>query len=158
MKAWFAGLEQRERLMVGAGGAAAAIIILWGFIWMPLRGGSVELRETVAEKRVLLVDLQRAEALSGGNVPPQADQSAGQSLVVLVDRTAQPMGLAGAFTRTRPDGADAINVTFSNAAFDNLLTWLVMLEQSYGISVESASFNGSREQGLVNGQILLRRR
>jgi type II secretory pathway component PulM len=80
-----------------------------------------------------------------------------QSMVVLVDRTAQAMGLAGSFTRTRPDGADAISVSFTNAPFDNIVTWLISLEQSNGVLVETASFNGAREQGLVSGQLFLRR-
>jgi len=78
-------------------------------------------------------------------------------ILVLVDSTAQVLGLAGAFTRTRPDGADAISVSFQNAAFDALLEWFVTLEQSHGVSVESASFNGARDQGRVSGQVFLRR-
>jgi hypothetical protein len=34
---------------------------------------------------------------------------------------------------------------------------MVTLESSYGVSVESASFNGARDAGLVSGQIFLRR-
>lgn len=158
MRAWFDSLAPRERLILSVGAAAAAVIVLWGFIWVPLSRGAAELGDSVAEKRALLVDLQRAEGLPGGSVPSQAARDSSQSLVVLVDRTAQPMGLAGAFTRTRPDGTDAISVSFQNAPFDNLLAWLVSLEQSYAITVESASFNGSRERGLVSGQIFLRRR
>lgn len=158
MKDWFENLAPRERLILTIGVAAAAVIVLWGFVWAPLSRGAAEFTDSVAEKRALLVDLQRAEGLPGGDAPMQAGGDAGESLVVLVDRTAQPLGLAGAFTRTRPDGADAISVSFQNAPFDNLLAWLVSLEQGYGISVESASFNGSRERGLVSGQIFLRRR
>jgi type II secretory pathway component PulM len=88
-----------------------------------------------------------------GNAPTPTDQS----LVVLIDSTASSLSLAGTFTRTRPDGADAISVSFQNAQFDALLSWLVTLERSHGVSVESASFNGARDAGLVSGQIFLRR-
>jgi len=156
MREWFANLAERERLIVGIGGVLAAVIVVWGLIWAPLRSGATDLREAIEEKRALLVDLQRAEALpSPGNAIARGGDSS--SLVVLVDRTAQTMGLAGSFTRTRPDGPDAISVSFTNAPFDNIVNWLITLEQSDSISVESASFNGARSRGLVSGQLLLRR-
>ncbi|MGD8324400.1 MAG: type II secretion system protein GspM, partial [Gammaproteobacteria bacterium] len=62
-----------------------------------------------------------------------------------------------ALTRARPDGTNAINVTFSNAAFDSLIVWLITLNQNNGIYVDGASINSARQQGLVSGQLLLRR-
>jgi general secretion pathway protein M len=155
MKAWFLALQQRERWVLGAGACIAAAIVLWWAVWSPLRDGTVELRDTVAEKRQLIADLQRAETLTaeGGSSRVRA----GQSLLVLIESTAQAAGLAGSFTRTRPDGADAINVSFQNAAFDGLESWLITLEATYGISVERASINEAREEGLVTGQLFLRR-
>jgi len=157
MKEWFMKRAPRERLLLAGGGALAAIIVGWWLIWTPLRGGAEDLREAVGEKQRLLADLRRAAAIeapaAGGPVSGARDRS----LVVLVDSTAQSLGLAGTFTRTRPDGADAISVSFQNAPFGDLLEWLITLERSYGVSVESLSFNGTRAQGLVSGQIFLRR-
>jgi general secretion pathway protein M len=157
MKEWFMQRKPRERLLLGGGAAAAVVIVLWSLVWAPLSNGSVELRDAVDEKARVLIDLRRAEALQAvptGNRPVGASA---ESLVVLVDSTAQSLGLAGTFTRTRPDGADAISVSFQNAAFDALLEWLVTLEQGHGVSVESASINGARDQGRVSGQVFLRR-
>jgi type II secretory pathway component PulM len=50
-----------------------------------------------------------------------------------------------------------LQVTFGNVSFDALVAWLVALETQNSISVESASFTGTRQPGLVNGQLLLRR-
>lgn len=154
MKEWFASLAPRERIMVASGGVLAGLIVFWGLVWMPLSNGTETMRATLDEKRALLVDLQRVQGLptTGGAVAPGDDR---RSLVVLVDQTAQSMGLS--FTRTRPDGPDAISVSFTSAPFDTLVEWLVTLERTYGLTVESASFNGSREQGLVSGQLFLRR-
>jgi type II secretory pathway component PulM len=80
-----------------------------------------------------------------------------QSLFVLIDQTAQASGLAGALTRARPNGSDEISVTFSNAPFDSLVAWLIALNENNGIYVDGASINTSRQQGLVSGQLLLRR-
>lgn len=156
MKAWFARLAPRERWILSAGAVLAAVIVLWGFVWLPLGSRSAELRQRIDDKQALIADLRRAAALGGGSAQSQRPAPS-QSLVVLVDQTARAHGLADSFTRTRPDGADAINVSFQNAPFDGILAWLVRLHADYGIRVESASFNGSRERGLVTGQLFLRR-
>jgi general secretion pathway protein M len=154
MREWFANLAPRERIIVLVGAAAAVLLIVWGLIWKPLNDGTADLRDSLEQKRALLVDLQRIQGLptSGTTSAPGDDR---RSLVVLVDQTAQSMGLS--FTRTRPDGSDAISVSFSSAPFDSLVEWLVQLERTSGLSVESASFNSTRERGLVSGQVFLRR-
>lgn len=154
MREWFTNLAPRERVIVLCGGAAALVIVVWGLIWKPLDDGTAGLRDALAQKRALLVDLQRIEGLpSAGSMSAPADDR--RSLVVLVDQTGQSLGLS--FTRTRPDGPDAISVSFTSAPFDTVVEWLVLLERTHGLTVESASFNGSRDRGLVSGQLSLRR-
>jgi general secretion pathway protein M len=155
MREWFFSREPRERVVLAIGAAAVVLLIGYGFIWKPLSDGSAALRIDVAAKSRLLMELDRAAAVAPVEQSPRPGTE--QSLVVLVDRTAQGHGLAGALTRTRPDGTTGINVTLQNAAFDALLAWLVTLERDHGVSVESASVTGSRQPGLVNGQLLLRR-
>jgi type II secretory pathway component PulM len=145
----------RERLIVAGGAAAVVVVVLLGVL-VTLGGRALELRESVAEKNRLFADLLRAEALQSAPSSGAAPASTGE-LLVLVDSTARSLGLGSTFTRTRPDGADAISVSFQNAEFDTLASWMVTLESSYGVSVESASFNGARDAGLVSGQIFLRR-
>ena len=158
MREWLAQRNARERLILVAGVVVAVIIVLWGLIWRPATLGAAELREAVAEKAQFLAGLERAEAIE----PPAGGvRSAGpteQSLIALVESTAQALGLSGTFTRTRPDGIDAISVSFSNADFGALLEWLMTLERTHGVSVESASATGARDPGFVNGQVFLRRR
>lgn len=155
MKAWFASLERRERLTLGVGAVLAVAIVFWGWIWQPLLDGNSAMRVSLTEKRQLLVDLRRAESLQPGAPAPEA-AGAAPSLVLLVDSTARDSGLPP-FLRTRPDGADRISVSFQDTSFDGILSWLLMLERNYGINVESASFNGARERGLVSGQLFLSR-
>jgi type II secretory pathway component PulM len=155
MREWFFSREPRERVVLAIGAAATLLLIGYGLVWKPLADGSEALHLDVAAKSRLLVDLERAAAVAPVEQAPRAGSD--QSLVVLVDRTAQRHGLAGALTRTRPDGTTGINVTLQNAAFDALLAWLITRERDHGVSVESASVTSSRQQGLVNGQLLLRR-
>ncbi|HEX5420329.1 MAG TPA: type II secretion system protein GspM [Gammaproteobacteria bacterium] len=156
MKDWFMSREPRERAVLGAGACAAAIIVFWGLIWLPVSRGSARLQDSVAHKSSLLVDLERASAIAPA-ANSAAPRPAAESMVVLVDRTSRSHGLAGMLMRTRPDGTDGIAVTFQDAPFDALLGWLAALRTAYGVKVESASVNGAEGQGLVSGQVLLRR-
>ena len=156
MKNWYLNLAARERLIVGVGGVLALIIVIWGMIWKPLHDRTIDLRESITDKSLLVNDLRRAASLATSGALASGG-GAEQSLVILVDNTARPSGLAATFSRTRPDGPNAINISFESAPFDTLLTWLIGLEETYGISVQSASVNEARAPGLVNGQILLSR-
>ncbi len=157
MREWLDNLQPRERIILLAGAVAAAIIVVWGLIWSPLSAANSNLSLAVAEKQRLEVALQRTAALPGRSATPTAGAAQGTSLLVLVERTQQAHGLGGAFTQTRPDGPDGINVTFQNASFDSMLSWLVMLQAEHGVSIESATFSSTRQAGLVSGRLFLRR-
>jgi type II secretory pathway component PulM len=153
MKDWFAGLQPRERAIFVVGAVAALLIVLWAGVLRPLGTRSEVLRESVAAKQRLLVNLAQIDgrAQSAPSDAPGQDQT----LVRLVGNSASEAGVA--LTRTRPDGPDGIQVTFGNASFDTLVAWLVALETQNKVTVESASFTGTRQPGIVNGQLLLRR-
>lgn len=155
---WFNSLELREKVILGLGSLLAVAIIGWRFAWVPLSNDTADLREAVAEKSRLVTDLRRAAGLPAGGIVQAGGGGSNQSLVVLVDTTAQPFSLDGKFTRTRPDGPNSIRVSFERAAFDVLVAWLVELEQSHSVAVNSVSFTGAREPGLVSGQVFLQRR
>jgi type II secretory pathway component PulM len=154
MRAWFFGLQMRERWIVGVGASAAVAIILWGFVVQPLRNEMAALRTAVDTKQRLIVDVARVQ----GSQPSSAGnrQGAEQTLVVIVDNTARSHGLD--FPRTRANGPSGVDVTFQRASFDSLVAWLLVLHSTYGVDVETASFsNDGRAPGLVNGQLSLQR-
>ena len=157
MRAWFENLSPRERLIVTVGGAFAAMLVAWAYLWNPFVGASSDLAGAVADKRLLLIDLQRAAALAEGPSVTTPVRESSESLVVLVANTADSVGLSDSFSQTRPDGADSINVGFRDAPFDILVAWLVLLNSTHGVAVESATFNGTNESGIVSGQLFLTR-
>lgn len=151
MKAWFANLQQRERMILFAGVVGVVLIGAW-FGLVKMRSGTEVLRDAVAAKQRLWIAVQQVE----GRGPASPTGNNGQTLVVLISNTAQQHNLA--LTRTRPDGPDGIQVTFGNASFDTLLGWLIAIEKEHSVAVESASLTSARQRGVVNGQLLLRRR
>jgi len=136
MKAWFYGLQPRERWILAFGALAFTVIVLWGFILRPLN----------------------AVARIEGELPSSVDGNrlgADQTLAVSVERTATSHGLNPPLTRA--NGGSGVDVTIQSASFDALMAWLAALHGTYGVDVETASFTTAREPGLVNGQLLLRR-
>lgn len=153
MRAWFYGLQPRERWIALAGLAAALAIVLWASLTR-LLDDTAALRTAVETKQRLLIDVARIEGTQPSSVAANR-QGTGQTLLVIIDSTAAAHGLGN--PRTTADGPNKMNVTLQAASFDSIVNWLVTLQSAYGIDVESASFAGSREPGLVNGQVSLRR-
>ena len=154
MKAWFFGLQPRERWIVIGGAAAAAAIVLWGLVLKPMGDKTADLRASVETKQRLLAEVTRAEAVAPGSVVTNLE-ARDQTLLVVVGRTAKDHGLGE--PRTRQNGPSGIDVILQDASFDALLGWFVTLRGTYGVDVETAQFLTAREPGLVNGQVTLRR-
>jgi type II secretory pathway component PulM len=153
MKAWFYGLQSRERWILAIGAAAAVLIVVWGFV-VTLQDEIEILRTSVDTKQRLLIDVARVEGERPSTITRNRTGTE-QTLVVIVDNTARNHGLD--LPRTRANGPSGVDVSFQGASADALLAWLVVLRETYGIEVETASFSGAREPGLVTGQISLRR-
>ena len=150
-------LAPRERMILGFGALLAVLIVGWGFVWTPLANNTATLTDTVSEKARLLVDLRRAAGLTATSAGPAAVSSRTSSLIVLVDETSRPFNLSQTFPRTSPDGQDAIMVSFRDAPFDSLVAWLVELEETHAVLVETFSSSPTGQPGVVSGQVRLRR-
>ena len=155
MRDWFESLAPREQWLVGGGGILAICIVVWALVWTPLRAGALELNDKVASQEKLLADLYRAEALkrTGGRNSPT---NRGGSLVVVVDQTTRAAGLQSALTRNQPDGSNGIRVTLKDAQFDSVVRWLADLSAT-GVLVETVSVDQTRQAGIVNCTLVLRR-
>ncbi|HUO68155.1 MAG TPA: type II secretion system protein M [Gammaproteobacteria bacterium] len=152
MKAWFDSLQPRERLIFLGGVAGVLLITVW-FGVMKLHTQTEVLRDSVAAKQRMLVDLMRVGARPA--VPSSNQGSNQQTLVVVIDGSAREHGIT--LSTRRPDGPDGVQVAFSNVPFDMLLEWLVALEKQSSVAVEAASFTTAKQKGIVNGQLTLRR-
>jgi len=155
MKDWFYGLATREQYLVGGGTIVAACIIIWALVWTPLKSGTVELNERLASQEQVLANLYRAQALKQTSQSNLNARRAG-SMVVVVDQTTRAAGLQSAVTRNQPDGPDGIRVTLKDAQFDAVVRWLADLS-STGVIVETVSVDQTRQPGLVNCTLVLRR-
>ncbi len=158
MREWFESLAPRERVFVTAGAIIAAVALVYGLLLAPLFGASEAAEERIATKTTDLARIQGAAAQLGqlGDAPA-AGRSSGQSLVVVVANSAGRAGLGDALSRNQPVGNDGIRVRFENASFDALARWVIGIQASEGLAIDSASFDRSRDPGRVNASLILRR-
>jgi general secretion pathway protein M len=155
MMDWYRQRDTRERLILALGALLAALIVGWGFVWKPLDARALELSQEAGDLSRLVVDLERAATLRDSG---SAAAVASGSLLSILDQAAQPLGLASKLERQRQESADSIYVSFRDAPFDALNTWLIVLDSEYGLSVESVSgISAAGAPGLVTGQVLLTR-
>jgi type II secretory pathway component PulM len=80
----------------------------------------------------------------------------GESLVVLIDRSAREAGLVKALTASQPAGNGAMRVQFTSADFNLLLGWLHRLSTQQGLRIEDASVTTGGTPGIVNASVQLR--
>jgi len=151
LKVWFAGLGERERRIVLAGGAALALLLLVGAVLMPLHAAlSTAVRRSETRRRDLQwMRVNAAEIRAGALL---AGAAANEPPVVVVDRTAREAGLAAALRGTQPSGA-GVRVQLEGAPFDTMLIWLGTLDQRYGLAVESITVDRAARTGTVNANV-----
>lgn len=157
MREWFDNLAQREKIFVAAGAGIVLVAVLWSLLLYPVYAGVERLAVTVESKRVLVGWMQAAAAQikAGGDVAAGGDVGA-QSLVVVIDRSARQAGLGGALSRNQPVGDDGIRVRLEGAPFDAVAGWLAQLQTTFGLGLESASFERAATPGTVNASLILR--
>jgi general secretion pathway protein M len=150
LRAWYAGLQQREQRVVAIGAVALALLILVLGILVPLQSAVSNVVKSNETKRADLKWMQAnaPEIRAAGQVPPDT----GEAPVVLVDRVAREAGLASALRGTQPNGT-GVRVQLEAAPFDTLVTWLATLDERYGLAIETITVDRGAQPGVVNASI-----
>lgn len=149
---WFASLSEREQRIVQVGAALAAVLLVVGVL-LPLDRSVAQAHQRLLKKRSDLTWMQGvASELASSPQPPSA---AGESLLVIVDRSARESGLAGSLAGSEPAGPGGLSLRLQKAPFDTLIAWLARLAQQNGIRVDSATIDSAGAPGLVNAAVVL---
>jgi general secretion pathway protein M len=154
MRAWYAGLEDRERRFVNIGAVVVAVLLLLCLV-LPLNRNITQARPRVASKQVDLAFIQRAtpELRAAG---PAAQGGNAASIVVLIDSSARESGLGKSLTSSEPTGDGGLRIRMDRAPFDGLVAWLARISQQHGVRVQSAEIEAAGEAGLVNAGLVLK--
>lgn len=151
---WLDNLSARERNLVYVAGGLLAVALLYLVVVMPFQVSGKKMTARVQQKSADLAWMQ-ASAPQAMAAAGAAQQSGGESLVVLVARTAREAGLGEALRDQSPDGDAGLRLRIEAASFDTLVTWLGSLQQQYGVTIESANIDAAAP-GLVNATLSLK--
>ncbi len=158
MKAWWTGLQPRERSILLAGAVVLACLVLWMAIWEPIANERARLR---AEVTALATDLAwmeqvsdqvRRRAAAQRDVPGATP--AGGSVLTLVEVSATAAGIRQQIERVQPEGQGA-RLWFDQVGFDQLIRWLGELESRHGLQVTQLAVDVAADGGMVSARLLV---
>lgn len=151
---WVDSLSARERNLVYVAGGLLSIALIYVVLVMPFQVSGKKMAARVQQKSADLAWMQASapQAMAAAGI---AQSAGGESLVVLVARTAREAGLGEALRDQSPDGNAGLRLRIEAASFDTLVTWLGSLQQQYGVTIESATIDAAAP-GLVNATLSLK--
>ncbi len=151
LKAWHAGLQEREQRIVAIGAAALGVLLLIGGILLPLQSAvSTAVKRAETRREDLTWMRVNAPEIQAGAAALVSDT--GEPPVVLVDRVGREAGLGAALRGTQPSGA-GVRVQLEAAPFDTLSSWLATLDQRYGLAIDSITVDRAARPGVVNANV-----
>jgi general secretion pathway protein M len=159
VKDWFLSLQIRERLLVIAGGVLVLLAAIYLLALAPFYSAVNTSAQRVSTKEGDLAWMRSVggEVLALSANAPAAAAPSGESLVVLIDRSARECGLGAALTGQTPSGENGIRVRLESAEFDKLIVCLGSLQQAHAVDIESATIDRTAKPGYVNASLVLTR-
>ena len=154
MRAWYAGLAERERRFVLIGGIGAAVLLLLG-VMLPLNRNIARARQHLTVKQADLAFIQSVTP-ELASASPMAAGASSESLVVLIDSSARESGLGKSISNSQPTGDGGLRIRLERVSFDGMVAWLARLAQQHGVRVDSAEIEAAGEAGLVNAGLVLK--
>jgi type II secretory pathway component PulM len=153
MKFNYDTMAPREQKMLKFGAIGLVAILIFGVL-LPLNSSVTKARVRISKKQQDLVWMKGVAPFLAAQAP--ARNNNGESLIVIVDRSARESGLGSSLAGTDPSGAGGIQVRLEKAPFDAIIAWLSRLSQQNGIGVDGATIDGAGAPGIVNAAIVLK--
>jgi general secretion pathway protein M len=155
LRDWVDGLSPRERNLVYGAGALLALALIYLVLLLPFQTSGKRLNARVQQKSSDLAWMQAQAPAAMQAAGAARGAGKGESLVVLVDRTARDAGLGAALRDQSPDGNSGLRVRLEGASFDTLVVWLASLQQQHGVTIDVANIDAAGP-GVVNATLGLK--
>jgi general secretion pathway protein M len=148
----FDSLSERDQRTLKIGGAIAALLLVYVIIQLDSSVSSAHKRLAKKQADLTWMRDNGPELASLGALHTNA--GGGESLLVVVDRSARESGLS--VTGSDPAGPGALNIRLQKVPFNSVIAWVGRLGQTNGIRVDNASIEAAGSPGLVNASFVLR--
>ena len=154
--AYWRGLAARERAVLALGAVVAALLLFYALLWAPLQRDLERLRAGVP-KAYEQLQWMRAQATRIKQLRAAATTAVLRGgLLSFVEQSAQSYNIREHIKRVEPDGANSVRLAIDGVEFNNLLQWLVNVQNQGGVRIENASVEPLPTAGTVNARLLLR--
>jgi general secretion pathway protein M len=154
---WYSRQSERDQRVLRWGSIAAGVIVL-ALVLLPLQRSLSAARARVDQQQSDFAWMKQMAPTLAAAGPGSALAPTGESLVVLIDRSARESGLAQALTGSQPAANGAMTVRMENADFNLLIGWLARLVAQHDLRIEAASITGNGAAGIVNASVQLHQR
>ena len=153
LQAWFGKLTLREqRIVLVALVLAVAVLLL--AVMLPLDRKVTAAQQRVSTKQADLAWI-RSVAPRLSALHANAALAGGESLVVLVDRTARAAGIARGMTNSQVAGDGSLTLRLEQVPFDALVMWMAALVQQHGVHVSASTIDRTATAGVVSATVIL---
>jgi general secretion pathway protein M len=150
LRAWYGGLQERERRVVAGGATGLGVLILAvGMLSLHSAVSDAVKRADARRDDLAWMRVNVAEVQTGNGA---VYNDTGEPPVVVVDRVGREAGLGSALKGTQPSG-NGVRVQLESAPFDTLIHWLATLDQRYGLAIDSITVDRAARPGIVNANI-----
>ncbi len=147
-------LAPREKAAALFIAAFLLVLILVTLVWSPIRSYHEDALARRDAQLGLVQHMRASEQRARDSKEGAQSRPAGQSLITEVSGAAQLAGIKP--NRLQPEGSDEVSVWFDSVPFDDLIDWIVRLNDEHGISIRVISIDRQDTPGTVNARIVLR--
>ncbi len=139
IKEYWLSLEPRERMVLTWGAIIVSFILLYALLWQPLQKALGFMEVSVRDLRSNHVWMeQRLEDIqkSGAKSSQKALRGADQSLLAVVEKTANQSKVRGAIQQMVPNQETGdVRVVLEGVDFNQWVRWIDDLYKNYGVDV-----------------------
>ncbi len=159
MKERWQQLAPREKQLLILMSVVVLITLFYFALWKPLKTGieDGELRIKAQTRALMEIRKQAAEVrqLRSSGAASDTTVKDSSSLLGLIERSAKQKKIKGGLQKVQPEGEREVRVWMENVSFDQLISWLDLLTNRYGIQISEISLEHGNTPGIVSGRILL---
>jgi len=162
MKEWWQNLTDRDRKIMVVGTIVVLLLLLYQFLWTPMDDATDNLRGKVLRNQNLLSwmqasdkELKRQAPLASTQHPSTTSSSSASSasMLTMIKSSLDQYKLASTVSQLH-QAENGVQIHFEKIAFDDLASWLNVLNQEDHISAVHLSAT-ALGNGLVNAQLTL---
>jgi len=147
MKAFWDGLNDRERWMLGFGGVCCALFLIYMLLYAPLINAVHNNTQQLLEKQETLVWMQQAhQQRKAMKIPKVLSNS--KLLSVLADELKSTSFHTFPY-QLQQTGVGDIQLSFNKVPYNDFVTWLWSVRQNYAFSIKQFNAERTETPGVV---------